>query len=204
MSKFVPWLHHPDLKSERLIHVATLIAQGRNDALDRFEPSIGDDSWSLGCRAYRCGRFRIEEAIESNKHPWLTALDSSMQFTFKIGTVPVRFYRGLADEPTQRTLKVSYPELQQMSLALSEMDDSTTNEPCFRFAVETDLEGEIDRIIFVGIVANEVKYYWEIPFTPKVRLLHSIGMTREEGVELPSPHVSDRVESDKADQELSS
>lgn len=204
MSKFIPWAHHPDLKSDRLVYVATLIAQGRNDALDRHEPSIGDDSWSLGCRAYRCGRFRVEEAIESKKYPWLSVVDSTMQFTFKVGSVPVRFYRGLADEPTQRTLKISYPELQQMSLALPEMDEPDTNEPCFRFAIETDLEGEIDRIIFVGIVANQVKYYWEVPFIPKVRLIHSISATREEGVELPSPHVSDRSESIEEKQDMSS
>jgi hypothetical protein len=51
---------------------------------------------------------RLKRAAESDEYPWLKVLDDSAHFVFVIGGnnqgVPVRFYRGPADGPTERTL----------------------------------------------------------------------------------------------------
>ena len=58
----LPWDYHPDLTSERLVKVAQLLALGRGDAVDRFDPTIGDDNWTLGVCAYNYGCFQIARA----------------------------------------------------------------------------------------------------------------------------------------------
>ena len=45
-------------------------------------------------------------------------MNDSHRFVFLIEKVPVRFYRGLAEEPTVRTLRRQEAEAQQLGLAL--------------------------------------------------------------------------------------
>src|SRR5882724_9150369 len=113
-----PWEHHVALSRDRLIALAQLIRIGRNQALDRFDPSIGCTTWNLGCDAFSFQRHRIIEASEVID--WLEILDPGMQFVFSVGGVPVRFYRGEPDDPSERTLKQSFSELQQLSLFSAE------------------------------------------------------------------------------------
>ena len=62
--------------------------------------------------------------------------------------MPIRFYRGAADEPTERTLKRQEMEVQQLSLALGE----TAGEGlAFRLAVETDGPGRVERVVFLAL-----------------------------------------------------
>jgi hypothetical protein len=107
-------------------------------------------TWSVGCRAFAFGRHRLKRAAASGDHPWLEGLDDSAHFVFVIGSnghgVPVRFYRGAADEPTDRTLQRQEMEVQQLSLALGE----AATDLAFRFAVET---GE----------AGRVECFWPVP-----------------------------------------
>jgi hypothetical protein len=167
--------------------VARLIVRGRNDALDRFDPSLGDDGWTLGCRAFQFGRFRVLEAIESGDHPWLTALDRTKQLVFKIGEVPVRFYRGPADEPNQRTLRQSFPELQQLAFGFA--SEAEGRDLAFRFAVETDFDGSITSVKFVGLRGEMPVLCWDIPLTAPPARFYLFDTKPAEGVELPPPTV---------------
>ena len=105
----LPWDFHPALTEERLRICARLLANARRDALALASYEMGDDPWSVGCRAFAFGRHRLERAAASGDYPWLEVLDDSAHFVFVIGGngngVPVRFYRGAAEEPTERTLK---------------------------------------------------------------------------------------------------
>jgi hypothetical protein len=183
----LPWLLHQDLTADRLMKVAGLIALGRSNALDRYDPEVGDNAWTLGCRAYAFGRHEIMKAIDDGGVPWLVVVDGGQQFTFRIGGVPVRFYRGPADDPHQRTLRQSFPELRQLSLALTERPD--LRGIIFRFAVETGIEGELERIIFFGMIDETVECYWEVPFSRALTVLHPVQERRDEGVQLPPPPV---------------
>ncbi len=60
---------------------------------------MGDDSWSVGCRAYAFGKQRLKRVATSRVHEWLSVMDDSHHFVFMIEKVPIRFYRGFAEEP---------------------------------------------------------------------------------------------------------
>jgi hypothetical protein len=91
-------------------------------------------------------------AASSGDHPWLEVLDDSAHFVFVIGGngngVPVRFYRGAADQPTERTLQRQEGEVQQLSLALGE---EATEGLAFRLAVETEEAGRVERVVFLAL-----------------------------------------------------
>lgn len=193
-----PWTIHPDLGRDRLIEVARLIAHGRNDALDRHDPNVGDNSWTLGCSAFQFQRFRISAACAGGALPWLSLIDPSMQFVFKIGSVPMRFYAGPAEEPNSRTLYQSYPELHQLSLFSRETEARAYTH---RIAVETDIEGAVTAIKYVALDNDEPVFFWDIPLTAAVRTIHEVGTPLAEGVELPPPAIVVTGEDEDADAE---
>ena len=182
-----PWEIHPDLTQDRLVAVAQLLRLARNDALDRFDPNIGDDVWTLGCCAFQYGCHRISEASSSGLHPWLTVQDASKQFVFRIGAVPARFYRGSPDEPTPRTLNQSYPELRQLTLSFPQ--EAVERNFAYRFAVETDIDGMVLSISFVALLGETPMLCWEIPLEAEVRPIHSVDHVLAEGVPLEAPAV---------------
>ncbi len=161
----LPWDFHPALTEERLRVCARMLANARRDALAMASYELGDDPWSVGCRAFAFGRHRLQRAASSGDYPWLEVLDDSAHFVFVIGGngqgVPVRFYRGAAEEPTERTLKRQEVEVQQLSLALGE---TAAEGLAFRLAVETDGAGRVDRVVFLALRGeDQVECFWPVP-----------------------------------------
>lgn len=191
-----PWTINPDLTSDRLAAVAQLISRGRNDALDRYEPEIGDDSWSLGCRAFQCQRHQILMAHKIGLFDWLAVLDPSKHFVFRIGDVPMRFYRGPAEEPNLRTMYQSFPELAQFSLFES---NSEAPEYAHRLAIETDVDGSIIAVRYVALYNGVPEFYWDIPLAGIVTPIRLVDAAPTEGVDLPTPQV--RLPGEEGDQE---
>jgi hypothetical protein len=75
--------------------------------------------------------------------------------------VPVRFYRGAAEEPTERTLRRQAVEVQQLSLALGE---AAAEGLAFRFAVETGEGGRVERVVFLALRGeDQVECFWPVP-----------------------------------------
>ena len=161
----LPWDFHPALTEERLRICARMLANARRDALAMASYELGDDPWSVGCRAFAFGRHRLERAASSGDYPWLEVLDDSAHFVFVIGGngngVPVRFYRGAADEPTERTLRRQEVEVQQLSLALGE---EAAEGLAFRLAVETGEGGRVERVVFLTLRGEDrVECFWPVP-----------------------------------------
>jgi hypothetical protein len=161
----LPWDFHPALTEERLRICARMLANARRDALAMASYELGDDPWSVGCRAFAFGRHRLERAASSGDYPWLEVLDDSAHFVFVIGGngngVPVRFYRGAAEEPTERTLKRQEMEVQQLSLALGE---AAAEGLAFRLAVETGEAGRVERVVFLALRGEDrVECFWPVP-----------------------------------------
>ncbi|MFC7542477.1 hypothetical protein ACFQU2_27455 [Siccirubricoccus deserti] len=129
-----------------------MLANARRDALAMASYELGDDPWSVGCRAFAFGRHRLKRAAQSGDYPWLEVLDDSAHFVFVIGSnghgVPVRFYRGAAEDPTDRTLRRQELEAEQLSLALGEV---AAEGLVFRFAVETGEGGRVERVVFLAL-----------------------------------------------------
>jgi hypothetical protein len=157
-----PWDLHPALTAERLQCCARLLANARRDAIAMASQEMGDDVWSIGCRAYAFSRHRLRRTAEAGHYPWLKILDESHLFVFLIDEVPVRFYRGAADDPTNRTLRRQQVEAQQLSLALGA--DAEKEGLLFRFAIETGERGQVERVVFLALRDEErIECFWPVP-----------------------------------------
>lgn len=158
----MPWDLHPALTEERLSACARLLARGRADAVAMADPWAGDDAWSIGCRAYSFSRNRLRQAAEGGRYRWLGVLDHTHHFVFLIDGVPVRFFRGDADEPSKRTLRQQESEAQQLALALG--DAGGAEGLMFRLAVETGEGGEVKRVVFLALrgEAGAVECFWPV------------------------------------------
>jgi hypothetical protein len=176
--KLLPWELHPALTEERLRLCARMLANARRDALAMASYELGDDPWSVGCRAFAFGRHRLKRAAASGDYPWLEVLDDSAHFVFVIGSngdgVPVRFYRGLADEPTERTLRRQEVEVQQLSLALGE---AAAEGLAFRLAVETGEAGRVERVVFLALRGEDrVECFWPVPLELPVEVAAGVAV----------------------------
>lgn len=183
-----PWEHDPKLTEDRLILIGQLIRQGRNDALDRYDQAIGCDGWTVGCEAFAFQKHQIITAAEHTD--WLEILNPSMEFVFAIGGVPVRFYRGDATDPHERTLRQTFAELNQMTLFESEELERPGLNLLRRFAVETDIDGSITRITFVVLNGATPLLTWVIPLDRPVTKISPLWVKGSEGVVLPFPSIS--------------
>lgn len=192
-----PWEYHPDMSEERLSAVASLLASGRGTALDRHDPAIGCDGWTLGVEAFNFGRHRINAAEGTPGFEWLSVPDPSRRLQFRMGDVPMRFYRGLASDPTPRMLADAPLEMEQYALPLGA---AALLDGCkFRIAVETDEDGGIVQISFVAIRGHSVETIWPIPYRSAGPVLAGLGAELPEGRELPAPRIeslTDRHEDD--------
>jgi hypothetical protein len=195
----MPWDLHPALTEERLRTCARLLANARRDALAMASHELGDDAWSIGCRAYAFSRHRLQRAAEAGDHPWLRVLDASHHFVFLIDDVPVRFYRGAADDPTDRTLRRQEIEGQQLSLALGKTE-AVEDGLVFRLAIETGEAGRVERVVFVALrgEADAVECFWPVPLEAEPAGLPGSATARgavqlrliaDDGYEGPKPEV---------------
>jgi hypothetical protein len=192
-TKTFPWEYHRDLTEERLVAVALLIVDGRQLAVELFDEEAGDNGWTLGCRAFQFGRARILRAVDGEEYRWLGLIDRSLQLIFTIGEVPVRIYRGEAHEPTDRTLRQSNNELRQLGFTFDERDEGRSL--AFRFAIETDVDGSVLGISFVGLRGETAVLNWEVPIDGAFS--GTVGSPATEPVELEAPVVGVRGRSEK-------
>ncbi len=150
------------MTEDRLRTCALLLAHARRDAVKLASPELGDDTWSIGCRAYAFGKQRLQRAAERGTYNWLTVLDQSHHFVFLIEDVPVRFFRGQADEPTTRTLRRQIIEAQQLTMALGQ---EQAEGLVFRLALEATPGGEVERVVFLALRGEDgqVECFWPVP-----------------------------------------
>ncbi len=146
---FDPWMSYPPLTLERLTTVASLMRDVRNEAVAIHDEAAGDSAWSLGCRVY--SRTMAILKRESLTTDWLRVVPESqaLRFTFCIGSLPVKFYRGESNDVPDRSLVQSYAELRQMKFAFDTEGIVTTH--LLRLAVETDSFGSTRSITLVEV-----------------------------------------------------
>jgi hypothetical protein len=159
-----PWLKYPDLTEQRLSIVANEIRRVRSDCVALHKPEDGDGDWSLGCRVYQRTFFAIQQLAKV--HPWLTIIPElkALQFSFCVGSVPLRFYKGDPDDPPSRYLMQSPGEIEQIQLCLS-FEGRPTVDTILRLAVDVDVMRQASSISMSEI--NEFKEVigkYRIPF----------------------------------------
>jgi hypothetical protein len=199
----LPTDFHPGLTESRLMAIGSIIRGARHRAVMHHEPSKGDDEWVLGCRAYRWQCFDVASAADKNPE-WLSIIEggseveeghttlSGLRFTFAVGGVPLRFYRGSADEVPARSLRRSYVELERHQQAFEFVTEPTA-DACLRLAVETDDTGDVSRIVLIQVDAegNPIGQGWTIPETEQ-RPVKIVAFPKAEGTDLGEPKVGSK------------
>ncbi|MGX5845086.1 hypothetical protein ACWGTI_30915 [Mesorhizobium sp. ArgA1] len=199
--KMLPWDYHPELTVERLVKVAQLLALGRGSAVDRFDPAIGDDNWTLGVCAYNYGCFQIAKAAGTLGFEWLRVIDPGKHFQFSIGGVPMRFWRGDPAEPTAK-ISIATP-FEQLLLDLE--PGIPTAGMLFRIGVTTDMDGALLGASFVALRNDQAELVWPLPLAEAEPLIVLLDEARPEGIELSSPSVSDhRYDEDEHGDDIAS
>lgn len=174
-----------------------MLVDGRHAALERFDEEAGDNGWTHGCRAFQFCRHRILRAIDGGEFPWLTAIDRTLQLIFSIGDVPVRIYKGDAEEPTDRTMRQSFGELRQLEMLFPEHDEG--RDLAYRFAVETDIDGSVLAVKFVGLRGESAGLIWDVPLDDLPAYAGTVGRAASESVELSPPSVGVRIDRDSTE-----
>jgi len=137
------------LTLERLLAVAGMMRDERDGAVELHDAVAGDSSWSLGCRIYSRTIARITK--ETLSTPWLRVLPESqaLRFTFTIGSLPVKIYKGEPVGIPSRSLKQSFAELKQLKLAF--FADGVVGSRLLRLAVEADESGKTTAVTLVEV-----------------------------------------------------
>ncbi|MDQ1077762.1 hypothetical protein [Pseudoroseomonas cervicalis] len=188
MRSRLPWELHPSLTEDRLVAAARLLVRGREQALRMADYEAGDDPWSVGCRAYSFSRHQLRAAAEAGRYPWLGVLDHTHHFVFLIDGIPVRFYRGDAEDPNRRTLRQQEDEAAQMAMAFGGETESSQGL-MFRFALEPAERGGIERVVFLALRGEEgrAECFWPVPLPPPATAVPSTPRPRPMPAQPPAP-----------------
>jgi hypothetical protein len=165
MNNFEPWTKYPDLTIDRLSALANVIRDVRRDAVRLHDPANGDTEWSLGCRVYTrtCHAIRLA----ATRYPWLKILPEAelLRFSFAVGSVTFRFYRGTPDDPPEPYLITTYGELHHRQMLL-QMEGLPPVDKTLRLAVEVDRgTRQVSGVSFVEMDdASNITETFAIPF----------------------------------------
>lgn len=173
-----PWAVSPALTEEKLSTLASIIRDVRRRALELHNENEGDDVWSLGCRIYERTINTLESHAEEAS--WLTIVRQGLYFVMFVDSVPIRFYKGMADEPTNRTLRRQYPELEH------EQGSFQFYAPTWfwRIAIETHGDGSVSRIVIAQFAADGTSRNKWVIFDSSVPALSVMDNSKQEAVVL--------------------
>lgn len=187
-----PWEIHRALTRERLRHVGRLIWDARMSAAEDARRDIGDKMWDIGCKAFSRTIHAVATAAKDlDVYPYLSVKNASNHFVFAIGGVPVRFYRGEADQDAPEKF-ASADDDEKLALQLAfELEDTPTPSSIFRFVVEADRFGfptavKLAQVEEDGTVTN--------PWTIDLDGPSDVIMLIDEPVTPPVPTVGDERE----------
>lgn len=112
-------------------------------------------------------------------------------FKYVAGDTPLRVLTRRGEhwyfaDPTAAIASAVHPNGQPFDIRASGKADYVLGL-AYRFAVETDFDGEITSIKFVGLRGESRVFVWDVPYTEAVSLPPAAPAT--EGVDLPKPEV---------------
>ncbi len=197
MSSRHPSSFFPDLTDERLAKIAELLLDIRFNTLREMD-SPYDDSYTREATVFGRSRNLLIEQCLSRRYSWLSLANPGMDVTFRIGSVPCRFFRDDPENPDKK----GFFKRNAVDDLLAE-DDSTP--VMWRFVVERALTDEDeDRVFFIGYNVYQDKVsQWTYGASGPV--LHSVDHETPASRELQPAEVDvrdDSIEkSDKAQSE---
>ncbi len=100
--EFEPWNSHSELTQSRLSILADEIRRVRRECVELHDPEVGDTTWGLGSRAYERTVFALTRLTD--KFDWITVNPEAqhLAFSFNIGSVPMRYFRGDPEDPPSK------------------------------------------------------------------------------------------------------
>ena len=183
----IPWNLNADFSKDRLMAVASLIADVRDEVIELHDQTLGDTRLSLGMRTYECCRTRLIKASENGSFPWMSILTREGRFTFTIGETPVRFTRNDPKCLPARKLIVSENAMEQMTL----FGDKPYAQLRWFFVFDTDCKTAAEAVYFIGYnKLGRIICQWEIEVDAKVTLLSDASASTPQAVELDKPSVA--------------
>lgn len=189
-----PWEIDKRLAKPCICEVGKIIKHVRHKTISLHDPDNGDGPWSLGCRIYE---RTINTFVEKSKIlDWLGYIKDNLYFVVLVNGVPIRFYRGTVEEPTNRTLRRLSPERKATQLLF----DFEEPEWFWRIVVDTELNGEVLRLVLAQF--DEMGGHqnpWEIPISRPVAVMTPVDSIRRESVVLDKPNVSPRKQKEVGD-----
>lgn len=162
--EFDPTTKYPDLTTKRLSTVANLLRRVRSRCVELHEPEEGDGDWCLGTRVYQRSYFALTGLAKTVD--WLTMNSElkALQFSFSIGSVPLRIYKGDPDDPPSRYLTLTPGEEHHKQLRF-EFAGTPPIDTILRLAVEVDATRQAWSVTLVEIDEfKEVVGVYRIPF----------------------------------------
>lgn len=196
-----PWEVIPNLQFDALKAVAALIRDTRDDVITLHDQDLGDTVKGTGLRAYECCRTKIiEAALHNSDMPWLGIIEPDGRFTFSINSVPVRFYRGSPNSPTERRLIPCPQALSQMELLNEEVGDAS--RILWFLAIETNQERYVDKVTFVGYYNDVQVSAVEIPLDGGAPVLAEVHDNKPSPIKVGKAKVTVKSHDKKASENL--
>lgn len=187
-----PWEYDPCLTEDRLVQIGQLLERGRGDAVDRHDPTIGGDGWTLGVCAYNYGCFQVRRTAGTPGFEWLRVINPGKHFQFSVGGVPMRFWRGDPTDPTNKITAAT--DYEQLLLDLE--PERPIAGVLFRIGVTTDFDGTLLGASFVALRNGEAEAVWPLPLADAAPLIVDLNDAKPAGRDLPPPAVGDVQDDD--------
>lgn len=185
----------PSFTTERLQLIADTITRVRRDALDVHQPEKGDNAWTFGCVCYARTIAALGVLETSGDHDWLRVEMQGLACTILIGGEPIKFYKGDAEHPSDRSLRRGLEQaIMQGKLTFLHEEHAAEAEGWFwLMAIETHEDGSVARIAVLQTNrAGELRDTWFIPTESAVTVVTAAGKPARDGVDLPPPSVGAR------------
>jgi len=175
----LPWELHPALTSDRLQRVADVLRRTRDSAARQAKWGLGDDLWVIGCTAWKRATRALALAAAHEYGDWLSTSVVEHVHLIKIRDVPLRHFRGLADDPVPEKFRTATTG-EELALALA-FKGAHPLPGYLRFEISTTTKGFTKDVTFVVLnEQGERLHPWTIP------VFAQLGRRRG-AVELPRP-----------------
>jgi len=184
-SKKFPWEVDAALLPERLRMIAIAVRDARGAAIDARDPR--DDNWCTGTRAFTWTKVSISALQRGAASGWLRTQTSGLSFTFYVGGVRMKFYRGPADQPTANSLRSSVREMlaQGQFEFFGDEIDAEEEGWFWLMAIDTDIDGRaLEVVVLQANAQRQTRFDWSIPIDGLASSISDISDARREGTDL--------------------
>lgn len=173
-----------ELSNDRLTIIAEKLLDIRYSTIQEMN-SPYDDNYTHETAVFGRSKNMLIELSKSRQYDWLSLAHAGMDVTFKIGSIPCRFFRDDAQSPE----KSGFFKRNAVD-DLFELDDQ--DPVMWRFVVEKALtQDDEDRVYFLGFNVYQDRIS-EWIYKGSISTLHSVGDNAPSAAEIPRANVTVR------------